>query len=342
MDLVDVEHIGFDAFGGADSVVVTDLTGTDAESVDVDLAAVGGAGDGQPDSVIARGGGRRRRVRGELVTGRRAACPRWPWTSTSRGGEPATTGVIAEGGAGSDTVRYSGTDGDDAIPVFANGTAAAVAPLGVARIDAAAVESLVLLGLDGEDTITAVGNLARAHQLTMDGGDGDDTLRGGNGADLLLGGTTAKTSSTATRAWTRRRWAAATTPSSGIPATATTSSRAREAPTGSTSTGAGVGENLEVSANGPRVRVTRNIANIVMDLDDVERLAFHVFAGMDNVVVNDLAGTDAARSTPTSAGSAAAATARPTASRRAARTVRTTSACPHPARSRSSPASSRR
>ena len=41
------------------------------------------------------------------------------------------------------------------------------------------------------------------------------------------------------------------------------------------------------------MRVTRNIANIAMDLDDVERLAFHALGGADNVVVNDLAGTDA-------------------------------------------------
>ena len=34
---------------------------------------------------------------------------------------------------------------------------------------------------------------------------------------------------------------------------------------------------------GSRVRFTRNIANIVMDLDDVDRLAAHVLGGADNI-----------------------------------------------------------
>src|SRR5262249_49920020 len=38
---------------------------------------------------------------------------------------------------------------------------------------------------------------------------------------------------------------------------------------------------------------TRNIANIVMDLNDVETIQFHALGGSDNVTVNDLTGTDA-------------------------------------------------
>ena len=57
--------------------------------------------------------------------------------------------------------------------------------------------------------------------------------------------------------------------------------------------GASIGELIEVSANGPRVLFTRNIASVVTDLDDVERVGFHALGGADTVVVNDLAGTDA-------------------------------------------------
>ena len=49
---------------------------------------------------------------------------------------------------------------------------------------------------------------------------------------------------------------------------------------------------MEVSANGGRVRFTRNIANIVMDLNDVESIVAKTLGGADNVVVNDLSGTD--------------------------------------------------
>ena len=57
MDLNDVEGIDFNALGGADTIVVDDLSGTDVTEVNAGLAAVlgGGAGDGQPDNVIVQG-----------------------------------------------------------------------------------------------------------------------------------------------------------------------------------------------------------------------------------------------------------------------------------------------
>jgi Ca2+-binding RTX toxin-like protein len=56
--------------------------------------------------------------------------------------------------------------------------------------------------------------------------------------------------------------------------------------------GANINEQVEVSPNGGRVRFTRDIANIVMDLDDVEGVAFHAFGGSDTFTVDDLTGTD--------------------------------------------------
>ena len=49
---------------------------------------------------------------------------------------------------------------------------------------------------------------------------------------------------------------------------------------------------MEVSANGGRVRFTRDIANIVMDLNDVETIDAKTLGGADTVTVNDLSGTD--------------------------------------------------
>src|SRR5262249_22515366 len=51
-------------------------------------------------------------------------------------------------------------------------------------------------------------------------------------------------------------------------------------------------ESFEASANGERVRFTRNLGNIVMDLNDVERLDLNARGGADTVTVNDLSGTD--------------------------------------------------
>ena len=51
-------------------------------------------------------------------------------------------------------------------------------------------------------------------------------------------------------------------------------------------------EIFAASANGSRLSFTRNLGNIVMDIDDVETLAVNAFGGADSVTVNDLTGTD--------------------------------------------------
>ena len=56
--------------------------------------------------------------------------------------------------------------------------------------------------------------------------------------------------------------------------------------------GANVSENIDISANGQRVLFTRNVANIVMDLNGVEHIDFHALGGVDNIVIHDLSGTD--------------------------------------------------
>ena len=57
MDTAGVERVDFNALGGADTVTVNDLTGTDVTSVNVDLAGTigGSAGDGSGDRVVVNG-----------------------------------------------------------------------------------------------------------------------------------------------------------------------------------------------------------------------------------------------------------------------------------------------
>ena len=59
--------------------------------------------------------------------------------------------------------------------------------------------------------------------------------------------------------------------------------------------GANVNEHLDLSANGSRVRLTRDVANIVMDLNGVEEVDLPTRGGADVVTVNDLTGTDLVR-----------------------------------------------
>ena len=56
--------------------------------------------------------------------------------------------------------------------------------------------------------------------------------------------------------------------------------------------GANVNEDIDILANGPRSLFLRNIANVTMDMDDVEVIEFNALGGADNIVVGDLSGTD--------------------------------------------------
>ena len=56
-------------------------------------------------------------------------------------------------------------------------------------------------------------------------------------------------------------------------------------------TGSGIGEIINVSANGSRVRLTRNIASIDMDLGGIEKIALQPFGGTDAITVEDTSGT---------------------------------------------------
>src|SRR5688500_7613434 len=55
MDLNDVETIDFRALGGADNIVVGDLSGTDVTQIGLDLRGPNGGGDGAADTVTVNG-----------------------------------------------------------------------------------------------------------------------------------------------------------------------------------------------------------------------------------------------------------------------------------------------
>src|SRR5262249_31549125 len=48
----------------------------------------------------------------------------------------------------------------------------------------------------------------------------------------------------------------------------------------------------ELSANGTRLKFTRDVANITMDVNGVETVNFKALGGADTITVNDLSGTD--------------------------------------------------
>jgi Ca2+-binding RTX toxin-like protein len=200
---------------------------------------------------------------------------------------------LNEGGADVDTVEVNGGNGAEQFTATANGTRVRFDRLNPApfSIDIGTSEKLVLNANGGDDSFSATGNLATLIGITVDGGAGNDRLLGGNGADLLVGGdgndfvdgnqgndTALLGAGDDTFQWD---------PGDG--------SDVVEGQDGTDTmlfNGANINENMDVSANGSRVRFTRDIASIVMDLNDVESIDVKALGGADKLVVNDLSGTD--------------------------------------------------
>ncbi|GMU21253.1 MAG: hypothetical protein AMXMBFR13_13460 [Phycisphaerae bacterium] len=156
MDLNDVERIDFNALGGSDTTVINDLSGTDMVEVNLHLAALGGGGDAQPDTVIVNG------TSGDdviLVVG--------------SAGESSVLGLAAQfnitgSEAANDRLVVNALAGDDVIE-------ASGLPAGIIQLTGdGGDDNDVLIGSDGPDVLL--------------GGNGDDVLLGGLGIDILDGG----------------------------------------------------------------------------------------------------------------------------------------------------------
>jgi Ca2+-binding RTX toxin-like protein len=157
MDLNDVEGVDFTARGGADSIVVNDLSGTDVTEINLSLAAVpGGVGDGAADTVTAFG------TNGDdvtLVVGDSSGVSVLGLAARINvtGAEAANDRIVVRGSAGDDVIDASGV---------------AVGAVGLTLDGGDGAD--VLIGSDGDDVLI--------------GGAGDDVIIGGLGNDVIDGG----------------------------------------------------------------------------------------------------------------------------------------------------------
>ena len=239
--------------------------------------------------------------------------------ATGGGADVLTSGVgVAgpavidlDGGEGTDTARYNGAAAADTIALVAAAGAVAVDAPGTARVHATAVEGLNVLGRAGDDRISSVGDVASITPLTLDGGDGNDTVSGGNGADTLLGGAgndVVDGNQGADRALLGSgedmfMWQ----PGDG--------SDTVEGQTGTDAldfSSSSIGDTIDVSAVAGRARLTRNIGISTTDFNEVESAFVHVLGGADTVTVGDLTGSELRPRRSTWARSAASPTASPT------------------------------
>jgi Ca2+-binding RTX toxin-like protein len=200
---------------------------------------------------------------------------------------------LNEGGVGVDTVEVNGGGGAEIFATTANGTRVRFDRIDPApfALDIGTSENLVVNANGGNDQFSATGNLAALIKITVDGGAGDDTLLGSNGVDLLIGGddndfidgqqgndVALMGAGDDTFQWDPGDGSDTVEGQDGIDLLLFNGSAGNEI--------------MAASANGGRVLFTRNLGNIVMDLDDVEQIDVNALGGADTVIVNDLAGTD--------------------------------------------------
>ncbi len=200
---------------------------------------------------------------------------------------------LNEGGDGTDTVEVNGGNGAEQFTTTANGTRVRFDRVNPApfSIDIGTSEQLTVNANGGDDQFSATGNLAALIKITVDGGTGNDTLLGSNGVDFLLGGdgndfidgnqgndTALMGAGDDTFQWD--------------PGDGSDIVEGQDGTDRMLFNGANINERFDVSANGGRVRFTRDVANIVMDLNDVETVDVKALGGADTLTVNDLSGTD--------------------------------------------------
>src|SRR6059036_3198292 len=169
-------------------------------------------------------------------------------------GQPGTLQVdLGDDGAAVAKIALDGGNSGDRLRIDeSNGVFGDTVPT---TIDGGNGNDELFGGAGAETLLGGNGNdlLAGGGAGTLNGGNGEDTLAGGPGAETLVGGNGEDTM---------------------------------------VFNGAAVARHVDLSANGNRLRFFRDVANVTMDTNGVERVDFNALAGADVVTVNDLTGTD--------------------------------------------------
>ena len=272
--------------GGADHLVVNYLAGAGLGQLNADLG-----NDNAADVVDVKGSSAANELRvgaGSVVVRGIGAV-----LNISRA-QAANDKLNLDPGAGIDRVVVEGTTGNDTIGVAPAAVAPHIAVSGGPDglpIDVVNAEALAIEALAGNDTLNGAIGLAALTQLTLDGGSGNDTINGGDGNDSLRGGSE-NDAIDGNRGDDTGLLGAGDDSFTWDPGDGSDKVEGEAGTDTLVFNGAGGAENFDFSANGNRLKLFRNVANITMDVDDTERVDLRALGGIDNTVVNDLSATD--------------------------------------------------
>lgn len=197
-----------------------------------------------------------------------------------------------EGGGGVDATEVNGGNGAEEFIETANGVRVRFDRVTPApfSLDIGTTENLILNANGGDDSFDATGNLAALIATTVDGGPGNDTVRGTNGVDRLVAGdgndfvdgqqgndVVVLGAGDDVLQWD--------------PGDASDVVEGQDGLDTMVFNGSNVNEHFDVSANGTRGRLFRNVGNVTMDTGDVETFDVRALGGTDDIAVGDLSGT---------------------------------------------------
>jgi RTX calcium-binding nonapeptide repeat (4 copies) len=198
-------------------------------------------------------------------------------------------------------LAIEGTDASDKIALRLQAGNAAILQVDVDddgsadfNFDRAAIAKIAVNAGDGDDLVRiddSNGAFNAGIPTTIDGGDGNDTLGGGTGIETLRGGDGNDSidgnggndvafmgDGDDTFVWD--------------PGDASDVVEGQDGADTMLFNGAGGAEQVDLSANGNRLRFVRTQGAITMDTAGVERVDFNALGGADLTTVNDLSGTD--------------------------------------------------
>jgi len=155
------------------------------------------------------------------------------------------------------------------------------------------VDSIYLDAGDGNDAVSvdeANGVFTDTIATTLDGGEGNDTLAGGSGAEMLIGSGGNDTID-GNRGADRALMGSGDDTFVWDPGDGSDVVEGQDGNDTMVFNGAAVAEQVDLSANGSRLKFFRTQANITMDTASVETVDFNALGGTDTITVNDLTGT---------------------------------------------------